>query len=1035
MTIGSFSVKNPVLINIVMVFVLVIGVVSVLRLPREQFSEIPFFFVFITVPYPGVAAEDVEQSVTVPIENEIAGLDSIDQVRSFTSEGFSQVQIQFDQGIDDDEFAALLQEVRNRFANLELPDGTLQATIDDFSSNDFLPVVEVVLSGSVPYGQLLRAAETLEGRLTSIPDLASVTLVGARERRISIELDRDRIEALGVSIDEVVGAVRAQNITVPGGTLRTGEREFLVRTVGQVSGSVDFENVVLRRVADGVVRIGDVARVEQGFDANGTSSRFNGRPAITLRVAKVPGGSSIGVIDAVRDRSARFARTMPGGIALDFINDSSIQIRDSLKVLVWNALFGLVLLVVILLLFIGVRNALMTALGIPLTFAVSFIALNLAGDTLNGNTLFALVLVLGLIVDHAIVIVENSFRLQHETGLSRRDAAIRGVDQVIVPVIAATATTVAAFLPLTFLPGIIGRFLRVVPITVSIALIASTFEAAVFLPSHFADWPGGTARRGISIAGLQTRFRRLGRRWYARRWSVIRLSLAALGVGIGLVLFVEQDLFAAEESTLYFIDIDMPSGTPPEATGRFVARYEERLLPLVGNGEVVAFNAFIGFRGDASGNQNRSNIAQIVVDLTERDEGRTRSIDRIMAEAQQLTRDIPGADSIRFSKQQSGPPTDPPVVFRLFGDSLTDLAEVARAIELQLLQNPDLINVRDNLDAGTPELRIVVDEQRAAGLGLSTQEVGGFLRAAIDGIDAGSVFSDNRETDVLVGYGHDDRVSVADLIQYKIPTGDGRQIAFGTVASLETATALGTIRRLDGKREVTVSADTIGDIDTRAIDTAIARLFTDELAPRYPDVELDVRGQFADIAETLQGILRVFLVGVFLIYLILATQFNSYAQPLLVLLTVPFAFVGVVVYLVVSGSPLSTVVVYAAVALAGIAVNDTIVLVSFANELVAGGTARAEAITEAAVLRLRPILLTSLTTIAGLLPTALGLGGRSVVWGPMARTIIFGLTFSTLTTLVIVPSFYGALYDVRRFFTVRVFGGARPPTAHREPRV
>ena len=1035
MTIGSFSVKNPVLINIVMVFVLVIGVLSLSRLPREQFSEIPFFFVFITVPYPGVAAEDVEQSVTVPIETEIAGLGSVDQVRSFTSEGFAQVQIQFDQGISDDEFDSLLQEVRNRFANIELPDGTLQATIDDFSTNDFLPVVEVVLSGSVPYGQLLQTAEDLKDRLANIPDLSSITLVGARERQISIELERDRLEARGVSIDEVVRAVRAQNITVPGGTLRTGEREFLVRTVGRITSGVDFENVVLRRAPDGVVRIGDVARVEQGFDADGTSSRFNGRPAITLRVAKVPGGSSIGVIDAVRDRSAQFVRTLPRGIALDFINDSSIQIRDSLDVLVWNALFGLALLVVILLLFIGVRNALMTALGIPLTFAISFVALNLTGDTLNGNTLFALVLVLGLIVDHAIVIVENSFRLQHTEGLSRRAAAIRGVDQVIVPVIAATATTVAAFLPLTFLPGIIGRFLRIVPITVSIALIASTFEAAVFLPSHFADWPGGTARGGISITGLQNRFRRLGRRCYARRWAVIGLSLAALVVGIGMVFFVEQDLFAAEESTLYFIDIDMPPGTPPEATSRFVARYEERLLPLVGNGEVVAFNAFIGFRGDASGNQNRSNIAQIVVDLTERDEGRTRSIDQIMEAAQQLTRDIPGADSIRFSKQQSGPPTDPPVVFRLFGDSLTDLAAVTRAIELQLLQNPDLINVRDNLDTGTPELQIVVDEQRAAGLGLSTQAVGGFLRAAIDGIEAGSVFRDNRETSVLVSYGRNDRVSVADLIQYKIPTGDGRQVAFGTVASLETVTALGAIRRLDGKREVTVSADTIGDSDTRGIDAAITRLFADELAPRYPGVELDVRGQFAEIAETLQGILRVFLVGVFLIYLILATQFNSYAQPLLVLLTVPFAFVGVVVYLVVSGSPLSTVVVYATVALAGIAVNDTIVLVSFANELVASGTARAEAITEAAVLRLRPILLTSLTTIAGLLPTALGLGGSSVVWGPMARTIIFGLTFSTLTTLVIVPSFYGALYDVRRFFTVRVFGGARPPTAHREPRV
>lgn len=1017
MSLGSFSVKNPVLLNIVTILILVAGVFSLNRLPREQFAEIPFYFVNITVPYPGVSAEDIEESVTVKVENEMAGLQDLDEIQSITTEGLSRTTLQFDQGITDDEFDTLYQEVQNRFTNLDLPDGTLNATVDDFSTNDFLPVIEVVLHGEVPYEDLNVAAKNLADQLETIPDLSGINLIGSRDREIAVELDRERMESFGVSLDEVVTAVQRRNVTIPGGTLKTSSREFLLRTVGQLQDDAQFRQVVVRQGGSdgaGIIRLGDIATIRGQYDRNGTAARFNGEQAISLQITKVPGGSSVGIIDEVRQRVQRYEPNLPAGVQVNYFNDSSVAIRDSLEVLVSNALFGLGLLVLILLVFIGVRNALMTALGIPLTFALTFIVLDLLGETLNSNTLFGLVLVLGLIVDHAIVIVENSYRLQQERGMSRHDAAIHGVNQVVVPVIAATLTTVAAFLPLTFLPGIIGKFLRVVPLTVSIALVASTFEASVFIPSHFADWPGGkratAGGRGISV--VQRRFRGLLDRLYRRRgWVALVTVLIIVGV-FSRIGSIRPDLFNSEDATLFYVDIEMPPGTPISRTDAFVEAYESRLVPLVGNGEVVAVNAFVGFSGSEDENVRQSYVGQIVVDLAEQEEGRTRTITEIMGEAREMTRDIPGADVVQFRKQQGGPPTDPPVSFRLFGDSYGELSAVADAFRDQLATYPELFNIDDNLDEGTPEIRVRVDDSRAADFGLSAQSVGRFLRGTFDGITAGTVFTENEETDVIVSYANGGPTSIDRVLQLKIPTPDGRLIPFSTIAHLEEGTAISSIRRIDGKREVTVTAEAYSEAGVPGINSDIQVLFETQLQNRYPGVVLSVGGEFAEFADTLQEILRVFIIGVFLIYLILATQFNSYTQPLLILMTVPFAFVGVIVFLLISGTPLSTTVIYASVALAGIAVNDTIVLITFANEARRDdGKAVGEAVTEAAVTRLRPILLTSLTTIAGLTPTAIGLGGTSVVWGPMASTIIFGLVFSTLTTLIVVPSFYGLLYD------------------------
>lgn len=1015
MNLPKFSTENTVLLTIVLVTLLALGGFSVARMPQEQYSEVPFFWVNIVVPYPGASSSDIEQSVTVKVEREMQGLKSLKRVQSVTSDGLSVVRVEFDDGISNDEFERLFQDARTRLARVSLPDGALQPEAADFSSNDFLPVIEVAVSGSAPYADLIVVARDLRDRVLSVKDVSSVDLVGDRDRRIVVDADRERLESFGISISEVLRAVQQKNVSVPGGALETASREYLLRTVGSLRGIGDFEDVIVRRVDSrgGLVRVGDVALVYDDYDEAGETSLFNGERAVLLRVGKVPRGDSIRVIDRVKDIVETAGPSLPDGVSLSLVNDSTVQIRDSVDVLLSNAVQGLVLLSLILFAFLGARNALMTALGIPVTFAATFLVLEALGETINSNTLFGLVLVLGMIVDHAIVLTENTYRLRR-LGMDKRAAAIEGTRQVAWPVVASSLTTAAAFLPLMILPGTIGKFLRVIPLVVTIALLASTLEAIVFIPAHSAEWPGGDMLRSKPdlFDRLKPRFERLVRALYRRRLLVV-LGFALVAGGIfATVPFIRQDLFSAEDYTLFYIELDLPSGSSKAKTEAVIRRFEERILPLRGDGEVANVISSVGFRSGGSGGTSAGNVGEIIVDLTEMKEGRKRPIAVIMDEVQALCADIPGPEKVLYRKAASGPPVSPPIGFRVRGDDYAALIETADGIRGILSGYPELLNIEDTLQAGTPELRVRVNEERAASYGISVASAGAFVRGSYDGFPAGTVFFGNEELDIVVRYaGTGGSGSVARLLELKIPSPDGRLVPFSAIADLEEGSALAAVKRVDGKREVGVTAEAYSKDGVPAINADVRAWFDAEVLPRNPGLELVVGGEFAEIADLLAQILRVFLIGVFLIYAVLGAQFKSYTQPLLILLSVPMAFAGVVLYLVLSGTPFSTTVLYAGVALAGISVNDSIVLIDFINELRKKGMPIADAVVEAASTRLRPIVLTSVTTIGGLLPTALGLGGYSVVWSPMASTIIFGLLFSTLTALSVVPALYGLLFD------------------------
>jgi multidrug efflux pump subunit AcrB len=953
----------------------------------------------------------MEASVTIPVENAFQGMDRLKQISSTTSEGLSVVRVEFDDGIDDQLFKALFQDAQTRFSQVTLPDGTLPAILDDFSSSDFLPVVEVIISGNLPYQELREQALALQNEILKVGDVADVQIIGLPERQIQVQLDPTMLASLGLSVNEVVRSISEQNRSVPSGNLTTQSREFLIRTLGSIREVDDINSVIVRRSnqGEGIIRVSDVARVVDGFEKDTPFNRFNGSPSVSLRVTKVVKGNSVSIVDRVR--SIVEEQQQVSGAKLTLFNDSTVQIASSLSVLSSNALMGLALLVIILGLFIGVRNSLITALGIPVTFALTFLVLDLLGETINTNTLFGLVLVLGLIVDHGIVIIENSYRLQ-TLGMKRHEAAILGVNQVIWPIIAATGTTVAAFLPLMIIPGTIGKFLRVIPLTVTIALIVSTFEALFFLPSHYAEW--GPRERNIVRKPKKDRFgifvgryRMFLENLYNRKGLyLVILLLITVGV-FSLVGTLKQDLFSAEDYSYFNIEITTPLGSTLDQTNRIVQSYEEVLLGKVGNGEILSISSNIG----GSGNSQTTTQAQITVDLAEKDQGRQRSIEAIIDELKRETYYLSGSEQVLFTKAQTGPPTSADFSFRLSGDSYQPIINAAAALSNALASIENVSNVQSDFVPGNPVLRVEVNQDQASRLGISVSTIAGYLRSRFDGVTVGTFFLENEEIDIIAQFAAKSADRFEDLEQILIPTDDLRLVPLSSVATIKLDNSIGSIRRVEGKREITITADASGDVDQKAVNSQIRQLWDTQLEARYAGVDLVVGGEFADFSNLLIDILRVFVLGIFLMYLILGAQFNSYSQPFLILLSVPFAFIGVVLYLFVSGTPLSTTVIYSAVALAGVAVNDAIVLISFINDLRSEGKSVREAVFESAVTRIRPILLTSLTTIAGLLPTAIGIGGYSVVWSPMASTIMVGLVFSTLSALLIIPLLYGVLYD------------------------
>ena len=1025
MSIFKISVDNPVLVNMIMIAVIVLGTYSFLTLPREAMPNIDFNWAFILTIYPGASPEEIEQLITIPLEEELQDVEKIDLISSESSEGASFVWVKFEQ-MSDDEFDKVFQDLRTEVDKVrDLPADAEDPNVQRFNTGMWIPIINVVLSGERPEDQMKEWAERIREDILDIEDVAKVQVSGVRDREIWVEVDPDRLYGYGLQLQQVMDALSASNLNLPGGDIKMGRSEYLIRTVGEFDEVKEIQNVIVHTFRPGgQVKVRDLAQVRDTYEEASTHSRLDGRPSITLSVMKKKQGNSIRLTDEIKQLAKEWEeRKLPEDVKITLTWDSSVYIRDILKKLETNALLGMLLVLGALYLFLGGRNAVFAALGIPVTFMATFFFMKATGRSLNGNSLFALVLVLGIIVDDAIVVVENVYRYMQK-GLPPKDAVIKATPEVAIPVLTSTLTTVAAFLPLMLMPGIVGKFMKIVPIVVCLVLLASVIEAFFILPSHIADW--GKMRR--SEGKGHRLFLRL-RRWYTRnllrvlrrRYWVIAGVLVLAVAGASLIPLVGVDMFAEEEISQFSVRVRMPFGTRLAETDRVISKIEKLALALPKE-EVVSVVANVGVLHLDDDEIWDTHVGEVMVNLVE-PKYRKRTSDEIIAELREKVQPISGISKLAFSKVATGPPTGKPVEVKVKGKYLDELQEVAELVKAQLRKMGGVTDVNDDFEPGKKEIRIHVDEDKAALLGLDVFQIAGTVRTAFEGTKA-TVFRDgDEEVDVVVKFRGDGREKLSDIERMRIASRSGAMIPFGNVASISIERGYSEIKRFEGDRAITVSADIDESVTSAAeVNRKLEERFTG-IEERYPGYRLDFRGEMMEFKDAFSSLGRLFVVGILLMYLILGTQFRSWVQPLIIMFTLPFAFIGAMIGLLIGRDPFSITTLFGIVALAGVVVNDSIVLIDFINKARARGVAKWKAIVSGGRLRLRPIILTSVTTILGLLPMALGLGGKSETWGPLANTIVWGLAAATFLTLFVIPCLYAIVDDVGRKLHVGRFNG------------
>jgi multidrug efflux pump subunit AcrB len=1029
MHISEFSVKQPVLVNLLVILVLVAGIFTYSYMTKEKFPDVSLDEVWVYTEYPGVSPEDIEKLITIPIEDELASIQGVDEISSVSMEGFSQIEIDFEAGIED--FPRKVQEVQNKVNRVEdLPE---DAETPEVEEEEWTTMVAIVsLSGAVPEQTLKDLSEDLEHDILDIAGVDAISVMGRRDREIWVEVDPGRLESYNLSLADVILSLKNKNLDIPAGTLGPGREEFLVRTMGEAETLDQVERVILRSTAaGGHVYLEDVARVSDTFEEATTKGRLNGERSISLMVMKSTTGDTVRIVDAIKELMREYEDgRLPEGVALTLTNDAAIDVWKNLTALFENGAVGLVLVLIVLCVFVGVRPAILTAIGIPVAFAIAILLMYYFGVTINMLSLFALILVLGIIVDDAIIICENAYR-HIEEGQSPAEAAIIGTKEVTWPVVAAVTTTIAAFMPLMLMRGTLGKFMGIIPETVTFALIASLVEALFILPSHITDFakPGTARRTGDGPRWWQQKLTKaylhvLEFALRMRYLSVLAVVALAAGCIAFAYFFMPFVLFPARDVEEFGVTIKMPVGTKLEKTEEVIEQLENVALQFPPQ-EVAAVIGRVGTGQLANYDfQTGSHIGQVVLDLTDPFE-RERSGLEIVNEFRRKITGIPGPVEMSFVEWREGPPVEPAIEVRIRGDSLDVLSEVADDIKAYLASLDGVKDISDDFEPGKTEARIVIDEDKAYLMGLDVATVGFAVRYAIDGGIASDIHEEGEEIEVRVKLREESSQHLEDIEEMRFRNRAGELVPFKNFGRIEYEPGYTNITRYERKRAITVSANVDEDVITSVEVNRLIRDRYKDFSKTYPGYVMDFSGEYEETQEQMIALAEAFGITVLLIYVILGALFKSFVQPLVVMIAVPFSFIGVVVGFYIMREPLGLMAIIGTIGLAGIVVNDSLILVDFINKGREEGLERQEALLRAGRLRLRPVILTSVTTIFGLMPLALGLFGLSPFLTPVAVAIVWGLTFATLLTLILVPSIYAIVDDVAgRFDRARFENGA-----------
>ena len=1010
-------IKNHVLTNLLFGLVLLMGLLVYQNLPREQDPTVNFNWVQITTIFPGASAQDIERKVTDVLEEALEKIADIKFVSSTSRESVSSMLVRFND-IKASEFDQRLADLRREIQNVEdeLPELAHQPNIYEVTTANAFPTATVVISSEAMDENLRRQAALLEKDLARIPGVDRVQDTGLEDAELQVNFDLDKMRQLGISPVMLVDSIRAYYQDIAAGSIKVASDQWLVSVQGTSDDPADLAKIPMMVNGVAPVLLGELAQIQRGMGKPSRIVRVNGKPAVLFSLMKREEVNTLKLVDRIFHFVEQQQKTqLRRGVHISMVDDQTEITRNALNIMQTNALYGLVFVLIVTWLFLGTRISILVTIGIPFTLAGTFIALNLMGQTLNTSVLLGIVIALGMLVDDAVVVVESIYQRLRRGDMGFH-AAWEGLQEVFAPVTASVLTTMAAFMPLMLLPGILGKFMLVIPLVVTTALAISLIEAYWMLPSHILSLKVDFEKPGKIQIIRNKLLHKLQIFYGVLLLKFLRHRIMTLVLLVGIMFSavfalqkgaVRVDFFAADTIRLFYINVEMPPESSLKQTIAATLKVENLARPYMKDEEVRSVVSYAGQMFTEMEPLFGEHLGQIFISLRPEKKG-ARNVEEIIESMREAVTSSIGPVNISFLKLTGGPPTSKAVSVKVRGDEYNELRAATDALTQFMDEDARFVDIADDDSKGRNGLNLSLNKEAVRDAGIRPTEVYRLLSLLGDG-EIATVLRVNGETisvkvrDARAEHNRDD---IYQALQVSMPLPGGGEVPLRSLLHVKAEQVKGNIRHYNFRRAITLESD----IDNLLVDTLTANILIQDhwqtIAANYPNVSLDFTGEMDDIEESIDAIGILFLFGVGLMYLILATQFQSFFQPLLILVSVPLAFTGVVLGLWFTGYPLSLFTLYGVVALAGIAVNSAIVLISTANKNVSNGMGLLHAIFYAARRRLLPIVITVMTTIGGLFSLAVGLGGRSLIWSPVAIAIVWGLFISALLALFAVPILY-----------------------------
>ncbi|MFH0840847.1 MAG: efflux RND transporter permease subunit [bacterium] len=1021
----GFFIRNWRITYLLILIIIIFGLFSVLTLPREAEPEIKVPYALVSTAYMGATPTDVEELITNEIEEKIEGLDGLNRFTSSSGLGFSSIFVEFEAEADLKESMRKLRDAVDS-VKPSLPSEAESPVVTEIRMNDF-PIVTYSLIGNYDDKELKLMADMVQGELERITDVSNVQMAGGQTREFQVIVDPAKLAHFNISLSQIISAIQSTNFNLPAGEIEIDSLRYGVRVEGRISEAVELNNIVVATYNDSPVFLNDVAIIQDGFKKKTSQSQigFAGEEpqnAISLIIYKKTGGNIIKMTEEAEIKIAELQNVLPADLIIKKTNDNSQYVKDDLRTLGTSAIQTFILITIILLLILSFRGAIITALAVPMAFLTSFMFLKLYGMTLNSMVLFSLVLSLGLMVDNAIIIIEGINEYFEKYKLSIKKSAILSVWNFKKAITSGTMTTVSAFLPLLLVSGIMGEYMGIIPKTLTITLVSSLFVALIIMPTIVSRMikadPNNqtehrTRKRHLVISGWMKKLhvhyinflenvlpnKKKRRKIIITAWIFFILSIAVPITGL-----MKIEMFPKIDFNYFTISIELPVGSSLDKTILVTKDTEKivRQIPEVDNyvtnmgSSAAGWGEGFGYSG-GSASLHRANIT---VNLVEQDQRERKSFE-IAESIREEVENIPGAE-ISVSELVAGPPSGSPVEVRIFGTDAGQLAVLSKEIKDYFAKIDGIVNIEDSIEDSTGEFTFTINKQQASYYGLSSFQIASTLRNAVYGSKASVVNLEGDDIDITVKYSENSLTNITDLENILIHTPRGDSVMLGQVASLKLVPSMTALSHRDGKQLVTITADVEEGVNIPNVMSDFNE-YKDSLdLPN--NFSIDVGGETEEIEKSFTEIFYSMIVAVLLIIFILILQFNSFKQPLIIMFSLPLSIIGVIIGLNLFRQPFSITAFIGVVSLAGIVVNDAIVLVDRINKNIANGMKFYRSIIDGGVARMQPIFLTSLTTIAGIFPLLYA----NEMWRGLSLSVIFGLLFSTVLNLIFVPIMYAS---------------------------